>query len=118
MGWRERPAAELGVPIPDLTSSTGFVTIVGHGVGPLGVPMFKVKWGAGGEAESWIHAYDTVGCPLALLEYVARDNYERIRLPSGLRIEVCLCQKNTSEREREREREAQSSLSTWCVPST
>jgi hypothetical protein len=73
--------------------------------------MFKVKWGAGGEAESWIHAYDTVGCPLALLEYVARDNYERIRLPSGLRIEVCLCQKNTSERERERERERGSVVS-------
>jgi len=92
MGWRERPEVQLGVPIPELTTSKGFVTIEGHGVGPLGTPMFRVQWGAkkksgSKDEETWIHAYDTVHCPLALLEYVAKENYEHFRLPRGLSVE-------------------------------
>jgi hypothetical protein len=107
MGWRDRPKVELGVPLPKLTNAKGFITIEGHGVGPLDIPMFKVRWSNAAlpdsqskskkkkqssqeeETEtSWIHAYDTVDCPLALLEYVARDNYDDIRMPKGLNVEV------------------------------
>ena len=114
MGWRDRPKVELGVPLPKLTNAKGFITIEGHGVGPLDIPMFKVRWsnaalpdsqskkkkqssqdqkasssaGQQKEETSWIHAYDTVDCPLALLEYVARDNYDDIRMPKGLNVEV------------------------------
>jgi hypothetical protein len=108
MGWRDRPKVELGVPLPKLTNAKGFITIEGHGVGPLDIPMFKVRWSNGALQDSqsksskkkkqssqeedtetsWIHAYDTVDCPLALLEYVARDNYDDIRMPKGLNVEV------------------------------
>mmetsp|Transcript_35959 Transcript_35959/g.90566 ORF Transcript_35959/g.90566 Transcript_35959/m.90566 type:complete len:116 (-) Transcript_35959:1003-1350(-) len=91
MGWRERPEVELGVPLPKTTSSKGFITIEGHGVGPLGTPMFRARWASkkkGADEESWIHAFDTVNCPLALLEYVVKDNYEGFRLPRGLNVEV------------------------------
>mmetsp|Transcript_29888 Transcript_29888/g.72063 ORF Transcript_29888/g.72063 Transcript_29888/m.72063 type:complete len:179 (+) Transcript_29888:549-1085(+) len=90
MGWRERPEVELGIPLPKPTQSKGFITIEGHGVGPLGIPMFRVLWAnpKKRDEESWIHAYNTVHCPMALLEYVAKDNYESIRLPRGLRVEV------------------------------
>lgn len=115
MGWRDRPKVELGVPIPDLTNAKGFITIEGHGVGALEIPMFQVRWSnpskdkadkkqkkqqssqeeeeeeEGTEETTWIHAYDTVDCPLSLLEYIARDNYDHLRLPKGLNIEVSWC---------------------------